>query len=324
MKIFNSIDEISIEENTVLALGNFDGVHLGHQELISRAVASAKAAKMKSAVFSFSTHPKNFLISEEKNNEKNIENVEVQQIKNIFKSKDKEKLIEELGVDILIDVPFTEEIKSLTAEEFVKEILVKKINMKEACCGFNYRFGDAGSGNPEILLHYGLQLGFGVNVLEPFLIKGQPVSSTRIRECIEKGEMEEADELLGRNYSITGEVVVGNRLGKSIGFPTSNLNLDETMVSPPNGVYITYCTYKDIRHPSITNVGVKPTIDGKNIKNVETHIFDFNKELYGKEIEVEFVTKTRDEKKFESIEALSRQIKTDCENAKKYFEALAN
>ncbi len=157
--------------------------------------------------------------------------------------------------------------------------------------------------------------------MEPYLIDEMLVSSTLIRKLIEEGKVYECYKYMGRNYAVDGEVVVGNRLGKSIGFPTSNLVIDDTMVTPANGVYITKSIYNGVTYSSITNVGEKPTI-GKFAKNIETHIFDFNKELYGKKIRVEFLKKTRDEQKFENVEALSRQIKKDCLEAMAYHECI--
>lgn len=304
MKIFNNIDEIREIEPCCVALGNFDGVHAGHQALILRAVEKAKERNLKSGVFSFSTHPKNLFAG------KNV-------VKNIIYQEEKAALIEKLGVDYLFNVLFTRIVAQMEPVEFIDELLVDRMQMKEAFCGFNYRFGYKAAGNPEILRQEGLMKGFHVNEIPPVTIDGDVVSSTLIRGLIKAGEVEECEKYLGRRYSIGGEVVVGNKLGRTIGFPTSNITIDETMVTPPNGVYITYCIYNGHKYPSVTNVGVKPTI-GSFKKNMETHIFDFNKELYGKHIRVEFLKMTRDEVKFSSVEELAAQIVKDCRTAKEY------
>jgi len=304
MKIFNSLDEIKDIENTVVALGNFDGVHRGHQEIIQRTVKSAEAAGLKSAVFTFANHTRTLL--------KNLPPV-----KNILYPEEKARIIESMNIDYMFNIPFTPEIMQMSPEAYVEEILVKKFRIKEAYCGFNYSFGYKAAGTPEVLMHEGLKHGFGIHVQEPFMIDDVVVSSTYIRKLIEQGQMEECTRFMGRMYAIGGEVVVGNRLGRTIGFPTSNILIDETMATPPNGVYITYCTYNGVRYPSVTNIGVKPTI-GTYQKNVETHIFNFDQELYGKNINVEFIKQTRAERKFDSIEALSRQIQSDCIMAKAY------
>mgnify|MGYP002553469170 CR=1 FL=1 len=304
MIIFNSIEEIKNIENTVVALGNFDGVHKGHQQIIARTVKSAEAAGLKSAVFTFSNHTSTLLAN-------------VPYVKNILYAEEKAAIIESMGVDYLFNIPFTYEILRMSPEAFIEEILVNKFKIKEAYCGFNFTFGYKASGTPEVLIHEGLKHGFGIHVQEPYIIDDVIVSSTYIRKLIEDGEMEKCTKFMGRMYAIGGEVVVGNKLGRTIGFPTSNIMIDEGMATPPNGVYITYCIYNGIKYPSVTNVGVKPTI-GRYKKNVETHIFNFDKELYGKNIKVEFVKRTRKEKKFENVKALSNQIKSDCIMAKAY------
>lgn len=304
MRIFDSLDEIRDIDDTVVALGNFDGVHKGHQEIIKRTVKSAEAAGLKSAVFTFSNHTRTLL-------------KDLPPVKNILYPEEKARIIEEMGIDYMFNIPFTSEILSMSPESFVEEILVKKLRIKEAYCGFNYSFGYKAAGTPETLMKEGMKHDFGIHVQEPFKIDGITVSSTYIRKLIQEGRMEECTRFMGRMYEIGGEVVVGNKLGRTIGFPTSNIMIDESMATPPNGVYITYCTYNGTRYPSVTNVGVKPTI-GSYKKNVETHIFNFDKELYGKQIRVEFVKQTREEKKFDSIDALSRQISSDCIMAKAY------
>ena len=304
MRIFTSLDDITNLGDTVIALGNFDGVHKGHQEIIRRTVRSAEAAGLDSAVFTFSNHTSSILGKGEP-------------VKNILYAEEKIRIIEEMGVDHLINIPFTREILSLSPEQFVKEILVDTLNIREAYCGFNYSFGYKAQGTPEVLMHEGLKYGFGIHVQEPYTIDDIVVSSTYIRQLIAEGRMEECTKFMGRMYAIGGEVVVGNRLGRTIGFPTSNLIIDENMVTPPNGVYITCCTYNGVKYPSITNVGIKPTI-GEYNKNVETHIFNFDQELYGKEIRVEFIRRTRPEKKFDSLDDLKDQIRSDCIAAKAF------
>jgi riboflavin kinase/FMN adenylyltransferase len=304
MKVFNSLDEITGTESCALALGNFDGVHKGHQALIAKAVRAAKKQGMKSGVFTFSNHPKGLMPG-------------CKEFKNIIYSEEKEALIAQLGVDYLFNIEFDEAIMTMSPADFIEKLLMDKFKAREVFCGFNYRFGFKAAGNVPFLRTEGKKLGFKVNVMEPVSVDGEVVSSTLIRSLIKSGDVDECHKYLGRNYDIGGEVVVGNRLGKSLGFPTSNIMIDENMVTPPNGVYITYCIYNGKKYPSVTNVGVKPTV-GIYKKNVETHIFNFNKELYGKYIKVEFLKMTRDEVKFNDIEQLSAQIARDCEEAKAY------
>lgn len=304
MKIFNTLDSIQNIEPCTLALGNFDGIHMGHQKLISKAVETSHKHNIKSAVFTFSNHPKNLIPGGK-------------EVKSIIYQEEKAALIEAMGVDYLFNIEFTNEIMTMAPVDFVEKLILDKFKAAETFCGFNYRFGYKAGGNVRLLRDLGKKRGFKVNVIEPVIIDGEVVSSTLIRGLIKSGDVDDCYKYLGRNYDIGGEVVVGNRLGKSIGFPTSNITIDENMITPPNGVYITYCNYNGNKYPSITNVGVKPTI-GTYKKNMETHIFNFNKELYGKHIKVEFLKMTRDEVKFGSIEELSAQIARDCEEAKKY------
>jgi len=302
MRLFDKLDDIKDIEGTVIALGNFDGVHLGHQALIARTVKEANAANLKSAVFTFANHPKNVLSKTRK-------------VKSILYPDEKAAIIERLGVDYLFNIPFDSGIQQLEPSEFINKLLLKKLKMREACCGFNYRFGVKASGNIETLMKESIRKHFGIHVIEPVKIEGEIVSSSLIRKLIERGDMEKCIRLMGRPYALGGEVLVGNKLGKAIGFPTSNITIDDSMVSPSNGVYITYCVYKGNKYPSVTNVGTRPTM-GDFEKNVETHIFDFDKELYGKSIRIEFLKKTRDEKRFENVNELIKQITKDCVMAK--------
>lgn len=302
MIVFEKLEDINNIEPTVVALGNFDGIHKGHQEIISRTVKEADAAGLKSAVFTFSNHTSSIL--------KNVPPV-----KNILYAEEKMRILEEMGVDYVFNIPFTEEILRMSPEEFIDRILVEKFNIREAYCGFNYSFGYKASGTPEVLMHEGLKRGLGIHVQEPYMIDGIIVSSTYIRQLIEEGRMEEVTKFMGRMYAISGEIVVGNKLGRTIGFPTCNTLVDDTMVTPPNGVYITTCTIDGITRQSVTNVGVKPTI-GTYEKNIETHIFDFDEDVYGKQIRVDFIKHTRGEQKFDGVEALKKQIESDSIEAK--------
>ena len=306
MQVFNSLEEIMNIRETALALGSFDGIHLGHQALISHVVEEAKKRGLAAAVFTFSNHPRNVIRGEGT-------------VKNIIYKREKEEILEGLGVDYLFDIPFTEDIMKMPKDVYVKNLLVDSCHAKLVACGFNHRFGFKAEGDTEALVELGKELGFDTFVMEPFVINDNVVSSSLIRTLIASGRVDKYPDYMGRLYAINGEVVVGNKLGRTLGFPTSNLVIDEEMVTPPNGVYVTNCIYNGVGYPSVTNVGVKPTV-GEYKKNVETHIFDFDKELYGKTISVEFLLKLRDEVKFDSHEDLAEQIVRDCKEARKYFE----
>ncbi|MBQ9708500.1 MAG: bifunctional riboflavin kinase/FAD synthetase [Firmicutes bacterium] len=304
MIIFDSLESINNIDETVIALGNFDGVHKGHQEIISKTVSSAKAADLKSAVFTFSNHTRTLVAG-------------ARSVKNIQYPHEKARVIESLGVDYLFDIPFTKEIMQMSPQEFIDRILVGKMRIREAYCGFNYTFGHKASGSPEVLMHEGLKRGFGIHVQEAYTIDGIVVSSTYIREQIAKGHMEECNKFLGREYYIGGEVIQGNKIGRTIGFPTCNISADSSMAIPPNGVYITHTKLGGKMLPSITNIGVKPTV-GEYDRNIETHIFGFSDDVYGEHIDVSFVKQLRPEMKFDSLEGLKEQIEKDCICAKSY------
>ena len=302
MKIFNSLEEIDIMDNTAVALGNFDGLHTGHMHLIRSMKKTAEEKGLVPAVFTFSNHP-SALITGDK-------------VPEIIYADDKAEILENEGIGVLFNIPFTEEIRNMSPERYVRELLIEKFRMKDAFCGFNYRFGAKAAGDTELFAALAKELGFALHVMDPVKDGGDVVSSTLIRKAVMTGDMKEAARLLGRPYVIKGTVAEGNKLGRTIGFPTCNISVDEGMVQPANGVYQTTCKYDGTEYRSITNVGVKPTI-GEYEKNIETNIFDFDKDIYGCEIEVRFLDRIREEKKFSGIEELKMQIAKDCMTANK-------
>lgn len=298
MRIFNSLDEIGEIEETVTALGNFDGIHKGHQALIDEAVNTAKEMGLKSAVFTFSNHPRNVLAGD-------------CVVKNVIYADEKMRLLEKAGIDYLFSVDFDKYIMSRTPEEFVDEILVRKFRMKAAVCGFNFTYGYKAAGTSESLTEYAGSKGIEVHVIDPVKVDGKIVSSTLIRRLVEEGRMEKVRDMMGRPYMIRGEIVHGNKLGGPVlGFPTCNTTLDKNMVAPLKGAYVTKCVIGSAEYASMTNVGTKPTI-GDYQTNVETHIFDFDKDVYGRQIEVYFLSLIRPEQKFASLDELIAQLVRD-------------
>ena len=293
--------------SAVVALGNFDGVHKGHQALICKCVECAKEQGISSVVFTFLNHPLNEIAG------KCV-------VKSIMTLKEKADAVEALGVDIMVAVPFNEDIRKSSPEEFVKFVLVESLSAKQAFCGFNYSFGYKGAGGPNQLRELGDKFGFAVNVMDEFDMDGAPVSSTRIRESLAAGDVESFEKLSGRRYCISGKVIPGEHFGRKMGFPTVNLALNHDMALPANGVYITYIFVNNQRYNSVTNVGNKPSV-GLFAKNAETHIFDFSGDLYGSDIKVEFVKMMRPEMRFDTLDDLSRQIEKDCIDARAFHEA---
>lgn len=307
MKLCKHLDLLdAMPEHTAVALGNFDGLHRGHRALIEQAVASAKKQGLRSVVFAFSDNPKKAFGA---------------RTKKIISATEKAEIIEGLGIDYLIDVPFDEHMRKMEAETFATELIAGKLRAKAVFCGFNYRFGHKAAGTPERLGEIGKRKGFAVTVMPPYIVDGELVSSSKIRELIRVGEMEKCARFLGRRFCMDGIVTEGNKLGKTIGFATANINIDEDMVSPPNGVYVTRSFLRGQWLPSVTNVGNKPTI-GAYGRNIETHIFDFAEELYGSDFRVEFIKKLRNEKKFASVFELKDSIAGDCLTAL-HFHSIA-
>ena len=295
MVIFRNLAEIQDIEKTAVALGNFDGIHKGHQVLIKKAVKTAEEKGIKSAVFTFSNHPRNVIAGNSV-------------VRNIIYEDEKIEILEEMGVDYLFSISF-EEIMKLSPQDFVDKVLIERFRIDTAVCGFNFTYGYKAAGTADMLR--GMAAGrFDVAVVDPVKVNGQVVSSTLIREKIMNGDVEAVPELLGRNFTIRGTVIHGNEIGRSIGFPTCNIVIDESMAALPNGVYMTYCYVEGVKYCSITNVGNKPTI-GEYGKNIETNIFNFNEDIYDKKIKVEFLKKIRDEQKFDDLEALKKQIHDD-------------
>lgn len=295
MVIFRNLAEIQDIEKTAVALGNFDGIHKGHQVLIKKAVKTAEEKGIKSAVFTFSNHPRNVISGNSV-------------VRNIIYEDEKIEILEEMGVDYLFSISF-EEIMKLSPQDFVDKVLIERFRIDTAVCGFNFTYGYKAAGTADMLR--GMAAGrFDVAVVDPVKVNGQVVSSTLIREKIMNGDVEAVPELLGRNFTIRGTVIHGNEIGRTIGFPTCNIVIDESMAALPNGVYMTYCYVEGVKYCSITNVGNKPTI-GEYGKNIETNIFNFNENIYDKKITVEFLKKIRDEQKFDDLEALKKQIHDD-------------
>jgi riboflavin kinase/FMN adenylyltransferase len=304
MKIFKSFEELNNISETAVALGNFDGIHKGHQALISACVEKAFAHNLIASVFTFSNHPMNVISGE-------------LIVKNVLTFKEKADLLSNLGVEYLFSFEFNENIRKSSPNNFCKHILAESLKAKEVFCGFNYHFGYKAEGTPAILAANGLQLGYQVTAIEPIGIGGITVSSTNMRNAIVMGEMDEYLLYTGRRYAINGHVIEGLKFGRRIGFPTINLALDIAMVMPKSGVYITETLVDGVFYDSITNVGNKPSI-GSFEKNAETHIFDFNRNIYGCDVRVEFIKMLRPEMTFDSVETLTSQIAIDCRKAKEY------
>lgn len=291
----------SSDKPCAVALGCFDGVHIGHASLIEETKRIAERQNLLSAVYSFDTPPKNFFLPHS--------------VPTITPPKEKQRIIGSMGVDMLIIAPFDNSTAKTSPEDFFEKILLRNLRAKHIVCGFNYRFGEGGKGDVELLKKLCSRDNVGLSVMPPVIIEGKTVSSSEIRNLLSEGNVEKAQKLLGRPYGIRSVVVNGQHLGSSLGFPTVNQLIPNNCDLLRHGVYATEISAEGKRYNAITNVGVRPTVDGSTLC-AETNIFDFDGDLYGKEVNVEFRKFIRPEMKFSSVEALTRQVLADIENAK--------
>lgn len=288
MQVFYELTE---NKNLALALGYFDGVHLGHQKVIKSAVDYAQNNGKKSAVITFKDHPCCYFYGVCP--------------KYILSRKQREEEIAKLGVDFLYELDFNETLAGLSAEEYLKNILIKYFSPAAISTGFNHHFGARKSGDAEFLRQH--QDRFKYFEIPPQKINNEIISSTAIRNYLNKGEIAKANEMLGKNFSISGKVIEGQKLGRKLGFRTANLIYPVEIVDIPFGVYEVQTTYGK----GITNFGIRPTVSNTKKAVLETHILDFDKDIYGKTIKVEFLRMLRKEQKFNSVNELKKQIQSD-------------
>ena len=285
----------------VVTLGNFDGVHVGHQILFRKAAEIAREKEGTSIAFTFEPHPLKIIAPEK-----------VPPLLTHFHKK--MELIEACNIDSVICADFTRKFADQRPRDFSKDILKEKIGAREIVVGFDYAFGRGREGTIPYLKKMGEEFGFVVNVVDPIQLDGLTVSSSHVRELIEAGNMESAQKFLGRNYSIVGPVVSGYKTGQAIGFPTANIDTSKVQI-PGTGVYAVRMIYQKKSYDAVANIGFNPTFQRDRL-SVEVHIFDFNQAIYGKEIEVEFISRIRSEIEFESKDDLVVQINKDIEQAK--------
>lgn len=286
-----------------LALGNFDGVHKGHQRLIEALVEKARAGNGEAVAFIFDPHPAQVLMPDRA---PRLLNTAVR----------KAQLMAKMGLDRLIYHPFSREIAAWTPVEFVQRILIDCLHVREIFIGFNYSFGHRGLGTPELLQEIGLQLGFGVNIIGPVEFRGEPISSSLVRKALEKGDIDTAYELLGYFPILDGVVVEGEHRGAELGFPTANVAIESLYNVPGKGVYAARAGVGGKQYHCVVNVGSKPTFHQSYPVSVEAHLMDFVGDIYGQSICVSFLAKIRDEKRFDSVAELVAQMNRDRDQAR--------
>lgn len=298
MKTFNSIFDFHNSKKSVLTLGTFDGIHIGHQKILKKLLLEAKSQDYESVLLTFFPHPRMVLNKD----------VKILLLNTI---KEKTKLTEEIGIDNLIIHPFDTTFSELSAEDFVKKILIDQLNLGKIIIGYDHKFGKNRSADINDLIKLGKKYDFEVEQISAKEIDDISISSTKIRKALLNGDIQLANMYLGYNYSISGNVIEGKKIGRTLNFPTANIDIDEDYkLIPKNGVYIVSSLIDNNTVYGMMNIGNNPTFEGLS-ENIEVHFFDFNQDLYNSEICIEFISRIRDEQKFESLEDLKKQLEND-------------
>ena len=304
MREITDITTFSTQQPTVLTIGTFDGVHLGHQKIIERVVATARQEGLLATIFTFFPHPR-MVVQHDKS------------LKLIHTLEEKKQLLQRLGVDLLVVQPFNEAFAQLTAEEFVSTILVQHLNVKKVIIGYDHRFGRNRTANIDDMRLFGEKYGFAVEEISVQEVDEVSVSSTKIREALNKGDVTTAKHYLGTPYSLTGTVVHGLKLGRTLGYPTANIQVTEDYkLIPKDGVYAVYSYIGARKVYGMMSIGKNPTIEGKGA-SIEVYFFDFNGDLYDRELTIYFVKYLREERKFSSVALLKKQLQDDETTARK-------
>ena len=304
MREITDITTFTTQQPTVLTIGTFDGVHLGHQKIVERVVTTARQEGLLATVFTFFPHPR-MVVQHDKG------------LKLINTLEEKKQLLQQLGVDLLVVQPFNEAFAQLTAEEFVSTILVEHLNVKKVIIGYDHRFGRNRTANIDDMRLFGKKYGFAVEEISVQEVDEVSVSSTKIREALNKGDVTTAEHYLGTPYSLTGRVVHGLKLGRTLGYPTANIQVTEDYkLIPKDGVYAVYSYIDGRKVYGMMSIGKNPTIEGKGA-SIEVYFFDFNGDLYDQKLTIEFVQYLREEQKFATIDLLKKQLQDDETAARK-------
>ncbi len=305
MRYIQATKDFVLEKASAVTLGKFDGVHVGHQKLVSIVKEKALKHNLLSVMFTFDRLPLSICPQRQQHF--------------IATNSERRNIVEKLGLDVEIEYPFTEELMNTEPEDFIREIIVGRLNAKYVVVGTDYRFGKGRTGDYNTLLEKGPQYGFETIVVEKEKYQDREISSTYIREELSAGHMETANVLLGRPYSICGVVCPGNRLGRELMIPTMNIYPPASKLLPPKGVYASVTLMDGVEYYGISNLGTKPTVSEKSGVGLETHLFGYNGDAYGKKIEVRLMHFLRQEMKFESVELLKKQMENDTSFAKSMF-----
>lgn len=307
MRVFKNLDNLPTFRNAIVTIGTFDGVHKGHQKILARIQDLAKKNDGESILITFHPHPR-FVLQPGNKDLKLLNTLE-----------EKIALLEQYGLDNLIVTPFSKEFSQMPALAYIKNFLVENTQAKTIVIGYDHHFGINRSGNIALLEEYQKVFGYEVEQISKEMLKDIDISSTKIRNALLEGKVEISNELLGHNYKLTGFVTKGEQLGRTIGYPTANLKLTvDYKLIPKTGVYAVKVRIKGKPYTGMLNIGFRPTIEGTG-KTIETFIFDFNEDIYGEEIALELITRIREEKKFESLDLLKKQLSLDKASCQKLF-----
>ena len=308
MAVFFDIQHLPDFKNAVITIGTFDGVHKGHKTILAEVVNHARQVNGESVLLTFEPHPRKLLFPD-------------QPLGIITPLDQKLQLITESGIEHIVVVPFTREFAGLSAEEYIERFLVGIFHPKSIVIGYDHRFGHDRKGDLKLLEKCAQQGGYELMEIPDQLIDDAAVSSTKIRHAITEGRVEDASHMLGRNYSITGTVIHGNKLGRTIGYPTANLKpTDPEQTIPAVGIYAIQAVYNGSQYNGMMSIGYNPTVTDKKDIKIEANLFDFDEDIYGRVLEISFLKRLRDELKFDSVEALKRQLHNDKEETLKLFD----
>lgn len=296
MHLIQGTTEFTLDRPCAAAIGKFDGIHRGHQKLLDN-ILKEKQKGLLAAVFTFDPSPAVFFGRAES--------------KSLTTREEKRRIFEKLGIDVLIEFPLTSESAAMLPERFLEEILIGRMKAAYVAAGMDVSFGERGRGGRDMLLDYGKRAGFQVEIIDKICENGTEISSSLIRQELERGNMERVTELIGFPYSVTGIVVHGKRLGRTLGMPTVNLLPPKDKLLPPNGVYFSNVSYQGGHYRSISNIGCKPTVSEEKVLGVETYLYDFAEDIYGREITVKLLGFKRPEMKFDDVGQLREQMQKD-------------
>lgn len=312
MKIIKDLEEVKLDQNSVITLGTFDGFHLGHQQIVDTVVQKSRQSAGRSFLITFDPHPRKVIPG--RNDVKILSTLD-----------EKVVVLEQLGMENLFVINFTTEFSRQSPDEFVEKYLVKGIGLREVVIGYDHHFGKSRDGNFELLQKLGSKYDFSVTLIPEYSVDGETISSTKIRKALLAGDVSKAGKMLGRHYSFKGTIVHGDGRGRQLGFPTANLSIDnEDKLIPAKGIYAAECVVENEKHFGLLSLGSRPTFheDGKVIP--EFYIFDFDKDIYDEVMQVNMVEKIRDEEKFNSIDELIIRMKKDEEVGRKILSKQIN